>query len=76
VMLWKYAQHDVFKRREIGHEVKLLENEADLVGAIAGQLVLTELPASMPSTTTRPEVGCSRPPRILMSVVLPEPDAP
>src|SRR6267378_2445944 len=24
----------------------------------------------------RPEIGCSRPPRILMSVVLPEPDGP
>jgi len=32
------------KRREIGHEVKLLENEGRFVGAIAGQLALTELP--------------------------------
>src|SRR5882672_8464863 len=36
-------EHDVFKRREVRDEMKLLENEADLVGAIAGQLALTEL---------------------------------
>src|ERR1700736_1462905 len=30
----------------------------------------------MPSTTTRPEVGWSSPPRILIKVVLPEPDGP
>src|SRR5258708_40264320 len=30
----------------------------------------------MPSTTTRPEVSVSRPPRILMSVVFPEPEGP
>src|ERR1700675_4409048 len=31
---------------------------------------------STPSTMTRPEVSASRPPRILISVVLPEPEGP
>src|SRR6266853_451705 len=37
------CEHDVFKRREIWHEMKLLENETDFLGAIAGQLALAEL---------------------------------
>src|SRR6266853_1241252 len=36
-------EHYIFKRREIWHEVKLLENKTDFLGAIAGQLALTEL---------------------------------
>jgi len=36
-------QHDVFKRREIRYEMELLENETDFIGAITGQLSLTEL---------------------------------
>src|ERR1700681_1637030 len=37
-------EHYVFKRREIGHEVKLLEDETDFIGAITRQFALTELP--------------------------------
>src|SRR5271169_2138878 len=36
-------QHDVFDRIQIRHEVKLLEDEADLFGAVADHFVLAEL---------------------------------
>src|SRR5262252_5584900 len=36
-------QHDVFKRREIGHEMKLLENEADFFSAIPDQFASAQL---------------------------------
>src|ERR1700720_4016136 len=37
-------QHDVFKRREIRHEMKLLKNKTNFVGAITRQLTLAEMP--------------------------------
>ena len=70
-------EHHVFDGGEIRDEMKLLEDEADFFGAVADQSDVSEsLARSMPSTMTRPEVSVSRPPRTLMSVVLPEPDGP
>ena len=35
-------EHHVFHRRQIRHQVKLLENEADFVGAVASQFAFAE----------------------------------
>src|SRR6266571_2587624 len=36
-------QHYVFERREIRHKMKLLENEADLLGSVTHELAFTQL---------------------------------
>jgi len=44
VMLWKYCASITFsKRREVRHEMKLLEDETDFIGAIPRQIALAEL---------------------------------
>ena len=35
-------EHHVFQRREIGHEMKLLEDEADFFRAVTDQLILAK----------------------------------
>ena len=70
-------QHHVFERVQIGHQVKLLKHEADLSprGSAPGRF-RSRFARSTPSTTTWPDVSVSSPPRILISVVLPEPEGP
>ena len=70
-------QRDVFPRGEARDEIVELENEADRVAAESRQLILVRAgEIVVRDSVSVPEVGTSRPPRLLSSVDFPLPDAP
>ena len=72
----EHGQEHVLLGRERGDEVEELEHEAHPLPPEERELPVREPESSVPPTTTRPDVGLSRAPRMCNSVLFPDPEGP